>query len=95
MEAGAGRRGGQLRRGGAAAAYADVDAAGFASEAQADSASFARPDRKASLLRRDGTPLLALAFDSTANGFWVRAAGDSTVYRMDTWSADRLRPGHD
>ena len=73
-------------------AYGQVDAAGFASETQADSASFARPDRQTALLRADGTPLLTLAFDSTANGFWVRAGGDSTVYRMDTWSADRLVP---
>ncbi len=73
-------------------AYADVEAAGFASRAQADSASFARPDRKASLLRADGTRLLSLAFDSTATGFWVQAAGDSTVFRLDTWNADRLTP---
>ncbi len=73
-------------------AYADVEAAGFATRAQADSAAFGRPDRKAALLRADGTPLLALAFDSTATGFWVRAAGDSTVYRLDTWNADRLTP---
>ncbi|MGH7581092.1 MAG: DUF4340 domain-containing protein [Gemmatimonadales bacterium] len=73
-------------------AYGQVDAAGFASAAQADSASFARPDRRTALLRADGTPLLTLAFDSTANGFWVRAEGDSTVYRMDTWSVDRLVP---
>jgi Domain of unknown function (DUF4340) len=72
--------------------YAGVEAAGFASVAQADSASFARPDRRATLLRADGTPLLALAFDSTASGFWVRAEGDSTVYRMDAWAVDRLTP---
>jgi hypothetical protein len=35
---------------------------------------------------------MTLAFDSSATGFWVRAGGDSTVYRMDTWSADRLTP---
>ena len=60
-------------------AYGDVEAAGFATRAQTDSAAFGRPDRKASLLRRDGTPLFAMEFDSTATGFWVRAAGDSTV----------------
>jgi hypothetical protein len=69
-----------------------VEAAGFATAAQADSASFARPDRRAALLRTDGTPLLALAFDSTASGFWVRTEGDSTVYRMDGWAVDRLTP---
>jgi hypothetical protein len=72
--------------------YRQVDAAGFASEAQADSANFARAERRAALLRADGTPLVALAFDSTANGFWVRAGKDSVVYRLDTWSADRLVP---
>jgi hypothetical protein len=30
--------------------------------------------------------------DSTANGFWLRANEDSTVYRVDTWFADRLTP---
>jgi hypothetical protein len=72
--------------------YRQVDAAGFASEAQADSANFARAERRAALLRADGTPLVALAFDSTANGFWVRAGEDSVVYRVDTWSADQLVP---
>jgi hypothetical protein len=72
--------------------YGPVEAAGFASKAQADSARFARPDRRVALLRADGSALTALAFDSTANGFWVRAGEDSTVYRVDTWSADRLVP---
>jgi hypothetical protein len=72
--------------------YRRVEAAGFATEAQADSASFARPDRRAALLRADGTPLVTLALDSTANGFWLRAGKDSTVYRVDTWFADRLTP---
>ncbi len=72
--------------------YHQVEASGFASRAQADSASFARPDRRAVVLRADGTPLVTLAFDSTANGFWVRADKDSTVYRIDTYMADRLTP---
>lgn len=72
--------------------YAQVEAAGFASDAQADSARFARPDRRVALFGRDSTALLALAFDSTATGFWVRAGADSTVYRVDSWSADRLAP---
>jgi hypothetical protein len=72
--------------------YRQVEAAGFATKAQADSARFVRPDRRAALLRADGTPLVTLAFDSTANGFWVRAGKDSTVYRVDSWSADRLTP---
>lgn len=72
--------------------FAQVDAAGFATPAQADSAQLARPDRRVALLRGDGSALLTLAFDSTATGFWVRAGADSTVYRMDTWSVDRLTP---
>ena len=72
--------------------YRQVDAAGFASEAQADSANFARAERRAALLRKDGTPLVTLTFDSTANGFWVQAGEDSVVYRVDAWSADRLVP---
>ena len=72
--------------------YRRVEAAGFATNAQADSANFARPERRATLLHADGTPLVTLAFDSTANGFWVRAGGDSIVYRIDTWFADRLTP---
>jgi hypothetical protein len=72
--------------------YRQVEAAGFASKAQADSARFDRPDRRTALLRSDGTSLLTLAFDSTANGFWVRSGEDSTVYRVDAWSADKLAP---
>lgn len=72
--------------------YREIEAAGFATPAQADSAQFARPDRRVELLRKDGSPLLTLAFDSTATGFWVRAGHDSTVYRLDAWSADRLAP---
>ncbi len=72
--------------------FGQVEAAGFASRGQADSAQFARPDRRVALLRADGSPLLRLAFDSTSTGFWVRGGEDSTVYRLDTWSADRLTP---
>ena len=72
--------------------YGHVEAAGFANPAQVDSAKFARPDRQVVLLRADGSPLLKLAFDSTATGFWVRGGEDSTVYRLDNWSADRLSP---
>ena len=72
--------------------FGQVEAAGFANRGQADSAQFARPDRRVALLRADGSPLLRLAFDSTSTGFWVRGGQDSTVYRLDTWSADRLTP---
>jgi hypothetical protein len=74
------------------ASFGEVEAAGFATPAQADSARFDRPDRRVQLLRADGSRLLSLVFDSTATGFWVRAGEDSVIYRLDTWSADRLTP---
>ena len=73
-------------------AYSSVDATGFASAAQADSAHFAQPDRRARLLRKDGTPVLTLLFDSTAAGFWVRPDTSKTIYRIESWTADRLAP---
>jgi hypothetical protein len=74
------------------AAYRPVDASGFASAAQADSARFASPDRRTRLLRSNRTPLLTLLFDSTAAGFWVRADTGKTIYRIDSYTADRLAP---
>jgi hypothetical protein len=72
--------------------YRTIEAAGFASAAQADSAQFERPDRRVRLLRGDGTPLLALLFDSTASGFWVRPDTAKTVYKVESWTADHLAP---
>lgn len=74
------------------AAYGAVDASGFATPAQADSARFARPDRRTRLLRKDGTPILTLLFDSTAAGFWVRPDTGKTIYKLESWTADRLAP---
>ncbi len=73
-------------------AFGQVDAAGFASAAQADSARFSPADRRVRLDRADGTPLLTLALDSMPGGFWVRADSGGTVYRMESWAADRLTP---
>src|SRR5215213_6676562 len=73
-------------------AYSSVDATGFASPAQADSARFGQPDRRVRLLRKDGTPILTLLFDSTAAGFWVRPDTSKTIYRVESWTADRLAP---
>jgi hypothetical protein len=75
-----------------ASAYGSVMADGFATEAQADSARFTRPDRKTQVLRKDGTPIVALLFDSTKGGFWAKADTGHTVYRIETWTADRLAP---
>lgn len=73
-------------------AYRTLDATGFGSAAQADSAHFAKPDRRARLLRKDGTPIVALLFDSTATGFWVRPDTGTTIYKVDSYTADRLTP---
>jgi hypothetical protein len=74
------------------AAYHAVEASGFASAAQADSAQFGRPDRRTRLLRKDGTPLLTLLMDSTAAGFWIRPDSGTTIYKIDSFTADRLAP---
>ncbi len=73
-------------------AYRQVEAGGFATPSQADSANFARPERSVRLARADGSPLLTLAFDSMPAGFWVRGDSGGVVYRMETWAVDRLTP---
>jgi hypothetical protein len=72
--------------------YSSIEASGFATPAQMDSARFGSPDRRVRLFRRDGTALLSLFFDSTAAGFWVRPDTSKTVYRIESWTADRLAP---
>lgn len=69
-----------------------VEAAGFASAGQADSAQFTRPDRLVRLVRADGKPAMTLVFDSIPGGFWVRPDTGSVVYRMESWTVDRLTP---
>jgi len=73
-------------------AYSSVEATGFATPAEANSARFASPDRRTRLMRKDGTALLTLVFDSTQAGFWVRPDTGQTVYRIEQWTADRLAP---
>ena len=73
-------------------AYRTLDATGFPSAAQADSANFAKPDRRSRLRRKDGTPIVTLLFDSTATGFWVRPDTGTTVYQVDSYTTDRLTP---
>jgi hypothetical protein len=82
--------------------YRTVKAAGFATKAQQDSLRFRKSRRQARLLDRRGGQLLSLVFDSTASGIWVRAdrqtggrADGKTseqIFRLDTWTADRLTP---
>ena len=74
------------------AAYRTIEAGGFTSPAQADSARFNPPDRRVRLLRRNGSPLLTLMFDSTAAGMRVKSDTGRVVYTMDAYSADQLAP---
>jgi hypothetical protein len=73
-------------------AYRTIDASGFATAQQTDSARFSPPDRRTRLLRKDGTALLTLLFDSTKAGFWVKPDSGTTVYKVDSWNGDRLAP---
>ena len=72
--------------------FKSLSAAGFATRAQADSADFATPERRVTLSAPGGRPLLALAMDSAGSNYWVRKDADSTVYRLDSWTADQLAP---
>jgi hypothetical protein len=73
----------------------NVSATGFATERQADLLSFARPERRLMLRGTGARPLLALMFDSTASGYWVRKPDGGTVYRLDSWHVDQLTPAED
>jgi hypothetical protein len=70
----------------------EVTAAGFASEAQADSLDFARPDQRLVVTGLRGDTLLGLAFDSTASGVWVRGLAGGTIFRLDPWRLGDLMP---
>jgi hypothetical protein len=73
-------------------AWTAVEASGFATAAQADSARFNPPDIRVRLLRTDGTPRLALLFDSTASGFWVKSDTGRTIFRMEPYEISRIAP---
>jgi len=75
--------------------FRTVSAAGFATERQTDSLRLARPGRRVSVRGTGDRPLLALTFDSTASGYWVRKPGGGTVYRLDLWQVDQLTPTED
>ncbi len=72
--------------------YSPLDASGFATEQQADSADFERPDRIVTMLSQSGDTLAALVFDSTAAAFWVRMAPGGTVYRLLQWKVNQMMP---
>jgi hypothetical protein len=69
-----------------------LEANGFASPAEADSAQFDRPDRLIRLAGAGGRPLAQLALDSASSGFWVKRDTSSTVYRIDQWTANQITP---
>jgi hypothetical protein len=72
--------------------FKTLDAAGFATKGQADSANFATPDKSIRLKASGDRALATLAIDSTAAGFWVRREGDPTVFRIDSWILNQLTP---
>jgi hypothetical protein len=71
---------------------ASLTATGFPTSAQADSANFTTPERSLTIRGKTGQVLAALAFDSTANGFWVRREGQPTVFRLESWAVDQITP---
>ncbi len=73
-------------------AYRTLDASGFATPAQADSAKLDHPRIAVTLRSKAGTPLFTLALDSTASAVWARADTATTVYRLDPWQVPRLAP---
>lgn len=87
--------GGELADSGAVASLLSqfrlLEASGFASPAEADSARFEAPERRIRLLG-PGSAAVTLALDSIPGGFWVRRDTLPTVYRLDSWTADRLTP---
>jgi hypothetical protein len=72
--------------------YRDLQAAGFATTAQADSLDFKRPRGHTRLLSKSGAVLANLVFDSTAAGTWARADSGGAVFRLDPWIWGRLAP---
>ncbi len=72
--------------------YASLNASGFPRPEQMDSVDLSRPDRRVVLRDAASAVLVEFAFDSSASGFWVARAGDSTVYRLDRFRVDQLTP---
>ncbi len=70
----------------------NIQAAGFATPAQADSLKFAPAKRRLTVLGPDRKPRLQLVFDSTKSGTWARADTGGTVWRLEGWSADQITP---
>jgi uncharacterized protein DUF4340 len=75
--------------------FRNVSATGFATEQQADSLSFARPERRLLLRGTGARTLLDLTFDSTTSGYWIRKPESGTVYRLDSWHVEQITPPED
>jgi hypothetical protein len=74
------------------AQYKDLNASGFATPAQADTANFTRQPRSIRFLRADGTAIAELSFDSTSLGVWTRRASGGPVYRIEGFQLPPLLP---
>ena len=72
--------------------YRTLDAGGFATLAQEDSADFTRPDLTIWLKGPADRVLAAIAIDSAAAGFWTRREGNPTTFRLDSWVISQLAP---
>jgi hypothetical protein len=72
--------------------YTSLQASGFASEAQVDSADFSPPDRTVTLFGLEGDTLASFAFDSTASAYWLKVESDSVIYRILQWKANQMIP---
>ena len=69
-----------------------MEASGFPTVAQHDSITFETPYRRLTVRGLDGALRLALIFDSTAAGTWVRHDSGGPIYRFDRWRIDALMP---
>jgi hypothetical protein len=71
--------------------YTNILATGFATRAQIDSMTKRTPARHL-VVRNGNHTMTEMWFDSTANGFLVKRARDSVVYKMESWAVNDLTP---
>lgn len=72
--------------------FKKLEASGFATKAQIDSANFGAPDRLIKLTAKGGRPLAVLTLDSMATGFWVKRDTSSIIFKIDGYTAGQLAP---
>lgn len=70
----------------------DVSAVGFATRAERDSISFRHPARQLLVQGRHGHTLADLDLVPTRDGYWVRSAGDSVIYRISHILGTEITP---